>query len=286
MTKRFFNRKYPQNYIIRNPIPGALILFLFSSVFTLLYHPLNVHRSFYFGFEATVLLYTIPCSLIAALSIIQLKKIPYFRNSGKWNVFKEILFIYLVLQLVGVTIFLLGFLIEGPAETSRWNLATFINSSKAAFLIYLLPFAFFSLINAKFIFLDFRSIVNTFQEEGKQELMVHIHSSLKKESLDFKANELIYIMADGNYVMFLLSRENGLKKVFIRNSISSIERQLEKIPMFYRCHRGFIINLFKVKEKHGNASGYMLKMHQTEENVPVSRNKIDEFDRLFNKYHS
>lgn len=286
MTKRFFNRKYPQNYIIRNPIPGALILFLFSSVFTLLYHPLNVHRSFYFGFEATVLLYTIPCSLIAALSIIQLKRIPYFRNSGKWNVFKEILFIYLVLQLVGVTIFLLGFLIEGPAETNRWNLATFINSSKAAFLIYLLPFAFFSLINAKFIFLDFRSIVNTFQEEGKQELMVHIHSSLKKESLDFKANELIYIMADGNYVMFLLSRENGLKKVFIRNSISSIERQLEKIPMFYRCHRGFIINLFKVKEKHGNASGYMLKMHQTEENVPVSRNRIDEFDHLLNKYHS
>ncbi len=286
MTKRFFNRKYPQNYIIKNPVPGALILFLFSSVFTLLYHPLNVHRSFYFGFEATVLLYTIPCSLIAALSIIQLKKIPYFRNSGKWNVFKEILFIYLVLQLVGVTIFLLGFLIEGPAETSRWNLATFINSSKAAFLIYLLPFAFFSLINAKFIFLDFRSIVNTFQEEGKQELMVHIHSSLKKESLDFKANELIYIMAEGNYVMFLLSREKGLEKVYIRNSISSIERQLEKIPMFYRCHRGFIINLFKVKEKHGNASGYMLKMHQTEENVPVSRNRIDEFDHLLNKYHS
>lgn len=286
MKKRFFNKRYPQNYLISNPVSGAFILFLFSFVFTLLYHPLNVHRSFYFGFEATILLYTAPCALVAGLSILLLRRIPYFRNTGKWTVFKEILFIYLVLQLMGFTIFLLGFAVEGPAETSRWNLATFINSSKGAFLIYLLPFAFFSLINARFLFLDFRSTVNTFREEGKQELMVHIHSSLKKESLDFRADELVYAMADGNYVMFHLYRENGMEKIPIRNSISGIDQQLEKIPMYFRCHRGFIINLLKVKAKRGNASGYILKMHQTDEKVPVSRNRIPEFDRLLTKYLS
>ena len=212
MIKRFFNKKYPQNYLIRNPIPGAFILFLFSFVFTLLYHPLNVHRSFYFGFEATLLLYTAACSLVAAVSIFLLRCIPFFGNAGNWNVLKEILLIYLVLQLMGLTIFFLGFMIEEPAETNRWNLATFINSSKGAFLIYLLPFAFFSLINARFLFLDFRSTVNIFREEGKQELMVHIHSSLKKESLDFRADELIYAMADGNYVMFHLYRENEWRR--------------------------------------------------------------------------
>ncbi len=285
MIKRFFEKRYPQNYIIRKPIPGAFILFLFSSVFTLLYHPLNVHRSFYFGFEATILLYTVPCSIVAGISIYLLRRIPFFRNTGKWNVFREILFIYLVLQLMGITIFLLGFALEGPAETSRWNLDTFINSSIGAFLIYMLPFTFFSLINARFLFLNFQSVMNTIQEEGKQELMVHIHSSLKKESLDFKADELVYAMADGNYVMFHLYRENGMVKIPIRNSIAAIEQQLDKIPMYYRSHRGFIINLFKVKEKRGNASGYLLKMHHTNENVPVSRSRITEFDRLLQKYH-
>ncbi|MCF8351989.1 MAG: LytTR family transcriptional regulator DNA-binding domain-containing protein [Bacteroidales bacterium] len=286
MIKRFFEKRYPQNYIIRKPIPGALILFLFSSVFTLLYHPLNVHRSFYFGFEATILLYTVPCSIVAGISIYLLRRIPFFRNTGKWNVFREILIIYLVLQLMGVTIFLLGFALEGPAEWNRWNLDTFINSSIGAFLIYMLPFAFFSLINARFLFLNFQSAVNTIQEEGKQELMVHIHSSLKKESLDFKADELVYAMADGNYVMFHLYRENGMVKIPIRNSIADIEQQLNKIPMYYRSHRGFIINLFKVKEKRGNASGYFLKMHHTNEKVPVSRSRIAEFDCLLQKYHS
>ncbi|MDA3821495.1 MAG: LytTR family DNA-binding domain-containing protein, partial [Bacteroidales bacterium] len=282
----FFNKKYPQNYLIRNPIPGAFILFLFSFVFTLLYHPLNVHSSFYFGFEATLLLYTTACSLVAGVSIFLLQCIPFFGNAGNWNMLKEILFIYLVLQLMGLTIFFLGFVIEETTETSRWNLATFINSSKGAFLIYLLPFAFFSLINARFLFLDFRSTVNTFREEGKQELMVHIHSSLKKESLDFKADELVYAMADGNYVMFHLYRENGMEKIPIRNSISDIEQQLEKIPMYFRCHRGFIINLNKVKTKQGNAASYLLKMYQSDEKIPVSRYRIPEFDRLLTKYHS
>jgi len=286
MIKRFFNKKYPQNYLIRNPIPGTFILFLFSFVFTLLYHPLNVHRSIYFGFEATLLLYTAACSLVAGVSIFLLRLIPFIGNTGNWNVLKEILFIYLVLQLMGLSIFFLGFLIEEPAETNRWNLATFINSSKAAFLIYLLPFAFFSLINARFLFLDFQSTVNSFREEGKQELMVHIHSSLKKESLDFRADELVYAMADGNYVIFHLYRKNGKEKIPIRNSISGIEKQLEKIPIYFRCHRGFIINLNKVKSKQGNAAGYLLKMYQSDEKVPVSRNRIREFDRLLTKYHS
>ena len=286
MIKRFLKKRYPQNYMIRNPIYGTLILFIFSFAFTLLYHPLNVHRSFYFGFEATILLYTVPSSIVAGLSIYLLRRIPFFRNSGNWNVFKEILIIYLVLQLMGITIYLMGFILEGPAETSRWNLNTFINSSKGAFLIYLLPFAFFTLINARFLFLNFQSAVKTIQEEGKHELMVHIHSSLKKESLDFKANELVFAIAEGNYVVFNLYRENGMKKIPIRNSISDIEQQLDKIPMYYRSHRGFIINLLKVKEKRGNTSGYTLKMYHTNENVPVSRSRIAEFDRLINKYHS
>lgn len=286
MKKHFFNKRYPQNYLIRNPIPGALILFLFSFIFTLLYHPLNVHRSFYFGFEATILLYTAPCSVVAGLAIFLLRRIPYFKNSGKWTIIKEILFIYLVLQLLGVTIYLLGFVIEAPAETSRWNIATFINSSKGAFLIYLLPFAFFSLVNARFLFPEFLDTENNTQDGVKQQMEVHIHSSLKKESLDFNTGELIYAMAEGNYVTFHLYRDNGIKKISIRNSISDIEQQLVKIPVYYRCHRGYIVNLLKVKAKSGNASGYTLKLHQTDDHIPVSRNRIARFDRLFANYHS
>ena len=286
MKKIFLEKRYPQNYLISNPLKGAIILFLFSFLFLLLYHPLNVHRSFYFGFEGTMLLYTSVCALVAWLSITLLVRIPYFSKRGDWTLLKEILFICMVLLFIGITVFLLAFVIEEPSKTSRWNLSTFVDSMKHVFLIYIFPFAFFSLINARFLFLDFRTTVNTFRDEGKQELMVHISSSLKRESLDFRADEMVYAMASGNYVIFHLYRDNTLKKVAIRNSISEIEQQLEKIPMFFRCHRGFIINLFRVESKQGNTSGYSLIMEYTRDRIPVSRNKIKEFDILFAQYAS
>jgi hypothetical protein len=279
MKKGFFKRRYPQNYLIRKPFSGALVLFLFSFLFTLMYHPLNVHDSIYFGFEITMLIYTAISAMAAGLSIVSLKRIQGFRKTGEWTIGKESLFIFLVLLLIGVSVYLLAFVLEEPALNSRWNLSTLLDSMKHVVLIYILPFAFFSLINARFLFLDFRSTVDTFREEGKQELMVHIDSSLKKESLDFWADELVYAVADGNYVIFCLYRDNTLKKIPIRNSISNIERQVKKIPMYYRCHRGFIINLLKVESKRGNASGYTLRMMHTSDNIPVSRNKIIEFDR-------
>lgn len=284
MKKGFFNKRYPQNYLVSHPLAGAVILFLFSFLFTLLYHPLNVHRSFYFGFEATMLIYTSISAIMAWVLIVLLRRIPFFRKRGEWTVSREILFIFLLLLLMGITIFLLGFVIEEPAEMSRWNLSTFIDTLKHAILIFIFPFAFFSLINARFLNLDFRTTVETFRDEGKQELMVHIDSSLKKESLDFRADELVYAMAEGNYVMFHLFRNNAMKKIPIRKSISDIGQQMEKIPMFFRCHRGFIINLFKVESKKGNASGYTLKMQHTSEKIPVSRNRIREFDRLISEY--
>jgi hypothetical protein len=286
IKKRFFSKRYPQNYLVSHPLQGAVILFVFSFLFTLLYHPLDIHRSFYFGFEATMLVYTAISAMVAGVSFVLLKQLPFFREQGGWTVFKEMLFILLVLLLIGITVFLLAFAIEAPVETSRWNLATFWDSMKHALLIYMFPFLFFSLINARFLFLDFRSTVDTIRDEGKQELIVHIDSSLKKESLDFSADEFLFAMADGNYVVFHLYRNHDLKKIPIRNSISDIEQQVGKIPMFFRCHRGYIVNLNRVASKRGNASGYTLKMQHTSDSVPVSRNRTREFERLFSSYRS
>lgn len=272
--------------MIRNPLAGALILFLFSFFFLVLYHPMDAQRSVYFGFETTMLLYAGITALVAWGSIMLLRKIPFFRNPAAWTLFKEVLFICLVLQLMGLATFLLAFVLEEPIPEGRWNFSTFIDSSKYAFLINIFPFAFFTATNYKFLFLNFRPAMESFREETKQELSVHIESSLKKESLDFIAGEFIFAMADGNYVMFHLYTDQHIKKVPIRNSITHIEKQLENIPYFFRCHRGFIINTNKVVSRKGNASGLILKMKYTDTRVPVSRNKISEFNRLATYPHS
>jgi len=283
MKKLDLKINYPQNYIIKKPVFGALVLFAFSLGFALLYHPLDTQKSFYYNFEITMVLYAFVASFFAWMAIVLLKRIPLLSNKEDWTFLKEIISAYLVLQVMGIAIFLFAFIIESPTEETRWNFITFLNSCKYSFLIGIFPFAFFTAINYKFLLLNFVASVNEFQDENKQALIVNISSSLKRESLSFYANELLFASSDGNYVCFYLFRDAKIQKVPIRNSISNIEDQLNQIPYYFRCHRAFIVNLNMVKSKKGNALGYNLRMSNCEDKIPVSRKYVKAFDSLFIK---
>ncbi len=275
--------KYPQNYIIRKPVFGALVLFVFSLAFVLLYHPLDTQKSFYFNFELTMVFYAIVASFFAWLAIVLLKRIPFFLNIEEWTLLKEFISTYLVLQVMGIVIFLFAFIIESPTAEIRWDFFTFLDSCKYSFLIGIFPFIFFTAVNYKFLLLNFAASVNEFQEEKKQELIINISSSLKKESLSFYASELLFVTSDGNYVFFYLFRNKKVIKVPIRNSISNIEEQLKQIPYYFRCHRAFIVNLNMVQYKKGNAWGYHLSITNCNDKIPVSRKNVKAFDTLFIK---
>ena len=117
-------------------------------------------------------------------------------------------------------------------------------------------------------------------EEGDKAL-IHISSSLKKESLSFLAKELLFVASDGNYVDFYLQEEDKARRVPIRNSISNIEQQFKDIPYYFRCHRAFIVNMNAVSSSKGNALGYQLSLQNYSHKVPVSRQKIKAFDLLY-----
>lgn len=278
--------KYPQNALFKNPLIGGFVLFVFSFGFMLLYHPLNAHKSFYFGFEFTMFFYTLSASLSGGLLIFLLKKLSFFSKTEQWTLGKELLAIYIVLQVLGVVIYFLGFVIEEPAVKSRWNFYTFLDSCKASFLIYAFPFVFFSSVNYKFLFLRFESTIRNFDEEKQATLTVKISSKLKKESLSFEANQLLFAVSEGNYVIFHLCENEKTKKTPIRNSITNIEYQLKEIPFFFRCHRGFIVNLNMIESKKGNASGYLLNIKHSKDTIPISRKYAKSFTKLMDSSYN
>jgi len=275
--------RYPQNYMFRKPLIGALILFLFVTAFTLLYQPMNAQGSRWFNFQFTMLLYASASSLSAYLIMWILARTKYFGDRKRWTLPKELLAIYLVLQVMGVALFLAAFVLEEPTVESRWNLHTFVDSCKYAFLIGIIPFLFFTVSNYRYLLTSGGpSFIDLDQENQKaSEPTIHISSSLKKESLDFRASELLFVSADGNYVDFHLYRDAHIEKVPIRNSISNIEQQFSGIPQFFRCHRAFIVNLDQVSGKKGNALGYQLTLHHGTQKIPVSRQKVKAFEQLY-----
>lgn len=291
MNKQFqawLTKEFPQNYIIRKPIAGVLIIALFSFFFVVLYKPLNTHESMGISYTATMAIYC----LIAAASVFGfIKLIKYFgifNEKNKWTFAKEVTAILLILLGLGIVIYLAAFLLEPPAN--RWDLATFLDSLLHAFLIGIIPFTFFTTL-AYHQWLNQKTHTYQTSPEGNaeafpEEEMIQIQSRLKKEKLSFYPSQFLYAESDSNYVNFYLTLQEQVHKKVIRNSIGDIERQLAHIPYIFRTHRAFLVNLKKIRQKKGNASGYRLKMENTEASIPVSRQKVQSFNTRIDRYHS
>jgi LytTr DNA-binding domain len=286
----WLNYNYPQNYILKYPFTGTLIIVLFTFGFTSLYKPFNVHPTKVLSFETTMAFYSFLSGIIIYLAVKTMKAVKYFSKEKEWTVYKEIISVLIILFVLGLAIYFLGFLIESEPTANRWNISTFLNSLGSAFLIGIIPLLFFSAINYRYLFTPVISynVLNT--EAGPVKLppedLIQISSQLKKEDLSFYPGEFLYAESDGNYVIFYLIRDNMLKKEIIRNSINSIEQQLSSIPYFFRTHRAFIVNLKKVRSKQGNSLGYVIKLTGPDIKLPVSRNNTSNFNRLFAEYHN
>jgi LytTr DNA-binding domain len=281
--------KYPQNYIIKNPFAGTLIIALIVFVFMVLYKPFHTHAARALSYEVTMALYSLLSGVFLFLFVKILKSVRYFSDSKDWTIFKELLSVFIVLFILGVAIYLLGFFIESSGQ--RWNIPTFFNSVGSAFLTGIIPLVFFTIVNYRYLFpesIDYYegNISITGKEIQPPENLIQINSQLKKEELSFYPDEFIYAESDGNYVVFYLNKDNVIKKEIIRNSINNIERQLSGIPYFLRIHRAFIVNLKKVRSKQGNTLGYLIKLAGPEYKIPVSRTNTRIFNELSALYHS
>lgn len=290
MNKLFhtwLTKEFPQNYIIRKPLSGSLIIALFFFIFVVFYKPLGAHKSMGISYAATMAIY----GLIAAAAVFGfiklIKNTGIFSEKNKWTFLKEVTSILMILLSLGLVIYLAGFLLEPPAE--RWNLSTFLDSLTRAILVGIIPFTFFTAL-AYHQWLNQRTLTHRPGPEEvaqafPEEEMIQIQSRLKKEKLSFYPSQFLYAESDRNYVNFYLSLKDQIKKKVIRNSIGDIEKQLANIPYIFRTHRAYLVNLKKIRQKKGNASGYRLKLLNTEASVPVSRQKVKAFHTQMERYH-
>ncbi len=280
----WLNRKFPRNYLIENPVAGAIINTLFCFIFILLYKPLQTNASPHLSFELTMAVYSIGSGLALMLFVWILNFSKWFSDIKEWTILREIASVFLILTGIGSVVYLMGFFIESPA--GRLNMETYLDSVSRSFLLGLFPFVFFSAINYRYLSADndqfrVKYNINPRPENNEEEQVIKISSKLKKEELSFFPDEFIYAESDGNYVVFHILKNNALKKEIIRNSISNIEQELAEIPGIIRTHRAFIVNLKKVKSKQGNILGYQLRLSGTDSVIPVSRNNIHKFDEAF-----
>lgn len=285
---KWLNKRYPQNFIIKNPLIGSLVFLGFCIFFVIIYKPLQTHESRLFSYNLTVAVYCFIVAIPLYGLIRILKTIKFFSDPEDWTVLKELLAVVISLIGMGIAVYFSGFLLEPPIE--RWNLLTFFDSLLSAFLIFVVPLSFFSIINYRYLLVSdiikqFNTTEANIRSSKESETLIRIESQLKKEELSFYPSQFIYAESDGNYTAFHLKLEDQIKKKIIRNSISNIEQQLSGIPFLFRTHRAYIVNVRTVASQKGNTLGYRLKLIGADKEIPVSRQKTRDFDQIIKEYH-
>ena len=279
----WFSKPYPANLMIQKPSLGSLLFAIITLLFVLIYKPVDVHESRLFGLTLTILIYCIVIGASFFLLLNLLRITPLFQSTRKWSILNEIIFIIAAGITAGIIIYFAGFIIENPEN--RWNISTFFNSLINGFLIGIIPVILLSILHIRNLFPE-KQYQNENQKQIQKtdsETIIKIKSKARKDNLSFFANEFIFAESQGNYVVFHLWQEEQEKSIIIRNSITEINIQLQSVPSFIRVHRGFIINLKKVTSKKGNALGYQLNLDGCKETIPVSRQNIPQFDKLYEK---
>lgn len=85
------NKSYPQNYLIKNPAVGALVVALFCFAVLMIYKPVNNHGFSNLPYTETMAAYCLSAGVAAYIFIRLFKKIDWFSSQKEWSLAKEVI---------------------------------------------------------------------------------------------------------------------------------------------------------------------------------------------------
>lgn len=239
------------------------------------------------------------CGSLAALitTVIIPMLFPGYFNEVKWTLKKNLIwvvwtnFIFLIIMFLGYNVFLI----------LRYNSSqnfTFKNFLWWSYLqvIFGIPLGIIiNLANQYYLLKKHVKIANNINNSIQKELKVGLNDTKQEDFfnnqklLEFEtdkfsnvrlsADKIVYIEALGNYLI-IFYRDNEIKKITVRETMSNIEQKIGSRSFLYKPHRSFLVNLKSIKNITGDSKGLQIHLMNSDKVIPVSRNKISEFRKL------
>jgi len=201
-------------------------------------------------------------------------------NEDKWNIGKEVLNNLLILFVLGLINALYYSIYEG--DTISYMIII-------AFILYTLFIGIFPVIIILILrqnslmkyHIKVAESIHTDQikinKDSNNDCTVELFSKNPEKKVNCDCSDLILLQAQDNYIGMHYKAGSQIKKELIRNTMKQCTLDVKHLPMFFRCHRSFIINLDKIESVEGNAQGLKVKLESIDEKIPVSRHLVKEF---------
>jgi len=267
---------YPAEGSIATKWRKAILMGSFVFLFLYFFQPFGLN-TYPDGILVLTLGYGLTCIITMAFLNILIPTLfqNYFLEQN-WNVGRQLFWSIVNVAIIGLANLLYSNY-AGIANLSFGNLMVFEGYTIA---LSSFPLILFIISNQKILKSKFEksaALINLGIEKFSSEKLnnktntVTLESETNAENLTLDPAELIYIQSSDNYVTVFYLKDNSTTSSLLRNTLKSIDNQLDSYPQFFRCHKSYIVNLDKVEHISGNAQGFKLHLKNIEERIPVSR---------------
>lgn len=263
----------------------ALFVLLFVFGFLAIFQPFNIAEVVSTNVYVASLAYAVNSAVIAYLAVSVIIRLwPERANDRNWTIGKEIALMLGILLIIAVSNYFVGSALGMHALEEMNMLEIAVYDITRTFAVGFFPVMIITFIN--YTILLKRNMSNVEQHtfmpiETKNVSLpetILISTANGSAELEVNLNDLLYVMADGNYVEFHFRDGSESKREIQRNTMSNLEQQFAEYDHILRTHRAYMVNLNKVIDSKGNAQGYQLKLEGIEEWIPVSRKNLVSFD--------
>lgn len=111
--------------------------------------------------------------------------------------------------------------------------------------------------------------------QGKDSELITFVSSNKKEQLQLKPENLLYIKSADNYVEIVHKDRGNVNRRIIRKNLKSIEEELVTKNVLQKCHRSYLVNPNNID--HINKTTNRTELNINGKAIPVSKSYVNQF---------
>ncbi len=273
---KFLLQPYPMWDNKQNKIYLSISISVIVFLCLFIFEPFGINRVETQDSVIVFIGYSLLCLLILLLFQFTLpKSFPQIFKEKDWKVYKEILFILLIIA--GVS---LGFILYSLwLEVIPLSIGEVLYNESIIISTAFLPVTL--MVISKYFFLLFRN-----KKRGKMlseklyrktrmpvfpQTIVNLLPETASEKFVIESKDIYYIAAADNRIEVQVKLDDSVKQMMLNNTIRNAHGSIKRFSNFYRCHRTFIVNLDKVESITGNAQGFKLILFETEKQIPVSR---------------
>ena len=271
----WLNKPFPSYISIKQKIAIPIYFGIFVSLFLLIFLPFGIEKINLSQITNIISYGVVTTIIMLFFSIVFPKILPKFSNEENWTILKHIIFTLLHLLFIGIGNSLVSQFFEENITEKTVFVVIIISLARTIslgiFPVIILTFWLERKLMKKHQKIAKKTSEKLNKSNKPQQKTIKISSQNNKEVLEINTNNLICIKAEGNYCKIFIEKKNIEKKI-LRVTMKKLETELLETKSIVRCHKSYFVNLNKINEVTGNASGYTFLINNLDFSIPVSRN--------------